>query len=72
MQLCRSAYDQAVELEHIRSSLIEHLSTEEDGRDWLLSSFVKYGIETVDDALPDLEALYKECANEPLAKAKLR
>lgn len=71
-ELCRSAYDQVAELEHIRSSLIEHLSTEEDGRDWLLSGFVEYGIETLDDALPALEALYKECTNGPLKKAKLR
>lgn len=60
--------DTLVEAKHVRDSLIEYVANDRQH----LGGFAEYAIGELDDALEAVRDLYFKCANEPLAKGRVR
>lgn len=67
-----AAYDSAINLKHLRDSLIGFIETDDESHKNLLSGFLQYGLTELANILSDLERLYLECTNEKLKNARVR
>jgi len=69
----KNAYESISEVEHVRNSLIDHITEEKESRpDGFLVSFAEYGLRELIDAYINLSKLYKSCTGNDLDKNKLR
>ena len=70
--LMEEAYSSVLEMEHVRSSLLENLSGERKDDDDFIISFLEYGLREFDDAKASIEALYRGCTGKVLTEFRLR
>ena len=67
-----AAYDSAINLSHLRDSLITFIEKNDEDNNEFLSGFIDYGLRELTDVLADLNNLYRECTAEELRNIRVR
>jgi hypothetical protein len=66
------AYDSALEVEHVRQSLIRFLENDDEEDKLHFTAFPQYGLRELEKASDNLQALYRTCTDQELTKFRLR
>jgi hypothetical protein len=67
-----AAYDSAINLRHVRESLVHFVESDDEDDKWLFRAFPGYGLRELPDLLADLEKLYQRCMGTELKAAQAR
>jgi hypothetical protein len=67
-----AAYDSLIEMRHIRASLIQFVTSDDEHDQMHLQGFPEYALGELDGVLDDLDKLYQECTGRALTPADRR
>jgi hypothetical protein len=72
-KLCESAYEGVAEIKHICSSLIKHVTDQDEPRDeGFMRAFGEYALEELETSLESISTLYQSCTGTNLSNHRLR
>ncbi len=70
--LLEAAYDSALEMRHLRESLINFIETDQEHVKKYFETFPEYALSNLPEILTSLDNLYKECTGDDLKFIRLR
>jgi hypothetical protein len=65
-----AAYDSAINIRHVRESLVHFIESDDEDDKALFRAFPEYGLRELPDLLADLENLYHECTGTELTAGR--
>lgn len=66
------AYDSLITMRHVRSSLIQFITGENEEDRMHLEGFPAYGLSELEGVKEDRDKLYRECTGRPVTGARKR
>jgi hypothetical protein len=67
-----AAYDSAINMRHVRNSLMRFIESNEEDLKKFFRGFPEYGLGQLEEILADLDKLYKECTGKELKFIRVR